>query len=96
MVSEDTIARDLRSGGLTLGEALELLAGDEVYVYDAVVLNPTTADWDDVANLASGSAELFTALRAAGATEEQLDTVGEAIERQRAAGKTIQSLWPTT
>lgn len=96
MYSEDTCARDLRNGSLTLDDALALFEGDEVYVYEGYVPNPSTATWDDVERAHSGSSDLFSALAAAGATEEQMDQVGANIARQRAAGKTLQSLWPSS
>jgi hypothetical protein len=89
MMTEDEIARDLRSGKLTLDEALGLFEGTDVLVYPAVNLDSETATWDEVEDAGAGSADLFSALRQHGASEEQMDRVGANIERLRAAGQTF-------
>lgn len=88
-MTEDEIARDLRNGKLTLDEALESFESNDVLVYEAANIDPETATWDEVEDAGAGSADLFSALRQAGATDEQMDRVGANIERLRAAGHTF-------
>lgn len=87
MLTEDDVAARLRRGDMTVDQAVAAFdADDQVLVYAASGLDPDTATWDQVEDAASGSADLFSALRAAGASDDQMDRIGANIERLRASG----------
>lgn len=91
MRTEDQLAKELRHGQIQVKEALdELRTSDDLYVYDTIELDDE-ARWDDVEAANSGSSDLYTSLRAAGATEEQLDEAAAGVARIRGAGRTIES-----
>jgi len=90
MRTEDDIAKDLRDGELTVADAItELEAG--CLVYEDSGLDPSTMTWEEVEDAASGSSDLFAALAIQGASPEELDQAGEAVQRNRDDGRTIES-----
>lgn len=91
MVTEDDVAKDLRAGEITVAQAIERMSGDDVLVYQSSDLDPDTATWEDVEEAASGSSDLFAALHAAGASEDEMNQVGTEVQRLRDAGLTVES-----
>lgn len=86
--TEDEIARDLRSGAMSVeGVTAEFERGD-VLVYNPADLGPT-ATWDEAEANAVSTSGLFAALMLAGASEEQMDHIGMQIERLRVQGRTF-------
>lgn len=92
MYTEDDIGRGLRTGEMTVDEAVTLFQGDEVVVYPPVGVAEGTEMWADVEDMGAGST-IFADLTKAGATPEQMDDIGTNIERLRATGRTLDKVY---
>ena len=92
MLTEDDIGRQLRTGEMTVDQALTVFQGQDVVVYPPVGVTEDTATWADVEDMGAGST-MFADLRNAGATEEQMDEIGAHIERARSEGRTLDKVY---
>ena len=88
--TEDDIAKDLREGELTVADAITELEGG-CFVYEDSGLDPATMTWEEVEDAASGSSDLFAALTVQGATPDELDQAGLAVDANRKNGLTVES-----
>jgi hypothetical protein len=96
MQTEDEMARALHDGAMSVDDVIAAVSGeDQVFVYPDVAMVEGSETWDQVGEAASASS-LFTELRAAGATEEQMEQIGVNVERLRMAGRTIDKVYAWT
>ena len=92
MITEDDVARQVRTGEMTVDQAVEAAQSDDFVAYPAVGVAEGAEMWADVEDMGAGST-LFTDLTTAGATAEQMDEVGAQIERARMEGRTLDKVY---
>lgn len=92
MKTEDDIAQAVRTGEMTVTDAVTAAQGDDFVVYPAVGVAEGTEMWADVEDMGAGST-LFADLHKAGATSDQMDEIGAQIERARAEGRTLDKVY---
>ena len=92
MLTEDDIARSVRTGEMTVTDAVTAFQNEDVVVYPPVGVAEGTEMWADVEDMGAGST-LFSDLQTAGATPEQMDEIGTHIERLRATGRTLDKVY---
>lgn len=91
MIHDDELAKMIRDGSVTPDDALQMLKDDKVLVYDVSDLDVNKADWADAED-AGVTTGIHHALAAVNASDMS-DQFSTEIQRLRAAGKTMESLW---
>jgi len=92
MLTEDDLARAVRTGEMSIADVVAAFDGDDVVVYPPVGALEGTETWADVEDMGAGST-LFADLQTAGATPDQMDAIGTNIERLRATGRTLDKVY---
>jgi hypothetical protein len=99
MMTEDEMGRALQDGSMTVDDVIRVVSGGDpevqVFVYPEVPMVEGAETWEQVGESGSSST-LFHEMRTAGATEEQMEEVGEHIERLRIAGHTLDKVYEWT
>jgi hypothetical protein len=82
----------LRTKTMTVDDVIAAFKADDVCVYPVTVHPPEGPTWQSVEEQGAGST-LFSDLANAGATAEQMTTVGDEIQRARDERRTIDVIF---